>query len=802
MSINSDSESESESKTPLLSKTNQRDAEKLNETKLEEQERIRQQILASRILIYGSCGCFIALIYIVLDAFVYHAMFSPPYIPTKRISFIIVIFGAICLFITFHLSHYTRIATSNNIYHISHIPHHNQQSHSGVTNYQDSIVNYKPISSYNTIHTGSTKRNVIFPRSFEIDANSNDYLINFYKALTSKANPKHHQLDDEDDEKKDNGINAFNYFTKDNKINLDKFNIFKYQFNKDLKSEPLNEDIKTLNFHPFTISIFNNLKKNLRGYVKNCHQILSNYDIEISDPISKETSLEKIVRNFELENSNYYQELKSFFTDNPIKNQLRDHTIEKHWYRLAGTSVWLEQYGVHFMISRIIYTPSGIKNKPVISLMYAQLFDEKWQEINNVELIIPTNNPDLENINSSGINFKNLKFPQILPTPFYHDSEVIHEKYYGPEDPRILLAKNKLGYEEPVIIYNSWHRKIAHTQQQDKSNDRTYNVDFNYYRSMYICWPWQFQRGKINVEELPNHQYKLNLYNRISELKKIEVDRAYLQKNWTPFTSYYDRVKYGYDKYIYFIYKWEDIQVLKCKLSNINDIYTSDCKLDYSLNKKDNGDSIGSLRGGSQLINLNQLLDDYKYQSSNMNLKVILDNIPQGREIWVGFARAHLRDCGCGHDFYRPNLVTIIKDDNNKYKISHMSPFISLDVPVGAFDDVSNTDCKSGEPNVFIPNGIGSWSLNSYDTNNKHNKNIGFDDYLTMIYSIADNSVDIIHIKGLLKAILTNQDAKLTFESSSSKRSGFNNDNIKCALEDSHKFCAAYGLDHAPKDGE
>ncbi|KAK6198193.1 uncharacterized protein RJT21DRAFT_328 [Scheffersomyces amazonensis] len=724
----------------------------------------------------------------------------PPFLATRKICYLIFIIGFVCFLITIQLS-------SLNGYQTFSYSQHALESFSldqSIENDKDSppqeyIAKYRPISSYNpkshhrTNHnqiqnqdqdqtsksqgSHSTKspkgpkglkqfhkptKNIIFPRTF--DEISQEDLTQFYKTAFL--------LESEDSA-------AY--------LNPSSVNVFKYQYNKDLKSEPLSDNIIKLSFHKFTFSLYSNLKRKIGEVLEKCNLIKQEYEIQISDPIPLENRLERIVAEFANSNSPYYEELKVFFEDNPIKKQLKEKTITKHWYRLAGTSVWLEQYGVHFMISRVIYSPKGIKNQPVISLTYAQIFDELWQELDDVELIIPTNNPDLDNNNNllldyKTLKYKNMKFPTILPIPFYHDSKIVNEKYYGPEDPRLLITKNELGYEEPLIIFNSWHRKIVNSQSE---NENDYKINFAYFRSMHMCWPWQFQRGKINIEELPNPEFKLNLYNRVVELKKTEVARDYLQKNWTPFTSYYDRQQYGFDKYIYFIYKWEDLQVLKCKLSNINEIYSSDCVLDYTLNKKDDGHSIGALRGGSQLININSLLDDYQHQIPK--LKTIINHLPKGREIWIGFARAHLRNCGCGHDFYRPNIVIIVKDNNNKYKISHISPFVSLDVPVGTFSDITNTKCVDG-PNVFIPNGIGSWSLSSTD----------LEDYLTLIYSIADSTVDIIHIKGLLKSLLLHPDGASLFETSSSKKQGFNNDNIVCALEGSRAFCDQYGKDHAP----
>ena len=37
----------------------------------------------------------------------------------------------------------------------------------------------------------------------------------------------------------------------------------------------------------------------------------------------------------------------------------------------------------------------------------------------------------------------------------YHNEKQQQGRFYGVEDPRITLVRNKLGYDEPIIVYNS-----------------------------------------------------------------------------------------------------------------------------------------------------------------------------------------------------------------------------------------------------------------------------------------------------------------------------------------------------------
>lgn len=100
---------------------------------------------------------------------------------------------------------------------------------------------------------------------------------------------------------------------------------------------------------------------------------------------------------------------------------------------------------------------------------------------------------------------------------------------------------------------------------------------------------------------------------------------------------------------------------------------------------------------------------------------------------------------------------------------------------------------------VLIPNDINSWSLKEEisEGNREYNTKIGFQDYMTLSISISDNTIEIIHIKGLLNKLFEldffNKDDmnKLFQYSESNKHSiyGYNDDNILCALKESKEFC-------------
>ena len=147
---------------------------------------------------------------------------------------------------------------------------------------------------------------------------------------------------------------------------------------------------------------------------------------------------------------------------------------EKHWFQLISSSVWLEQYGVHLMISRVIYTKTGNKVQPVISLSYVQAFDRNWTELKNVTLVVP---------DSGKAKFKTVSYPSFIPIPVYHNVNQQRGKFYGVEDPRIMLVKNKEGYEEPLIVYNSFNRSPPNANYLEEIKNL---VKLDTYRS--ILW--------------------------------------------------------------------------------------------------------------------------------------------------------------------------------------------------------------------------------------------------------------------------------------------------------------------------
>ncbi|CAH2356094.1 hypothetical protein CLIB1423_55S00122 [[Candida] railenensis] len=105
--------------------------------------------------------------------------------------------------------------------------------------------------------------------------------------------------------------------------------------------------------------------------------------------------------------------------------------INRVWNHLAGSSDWLEDYGVHLMIRGLMCSSISQRNAPILSLTYAQVFDSDWNELKDTHLVTSDDSKSLE----SG----SLKFPSFVKVPLYHDLSSLVERYYGPEDLRITL---------------------------------------------------------------------------------------------------------------------------------------------------------------------------------------------------------------------------------------------------------------------------------------------------------------------------------------------------------------------------
>ena len=482
-----------------------------------------------------------------------------------------------------------------------------------------------------------------------------------------------------------------------------------------------------------------------------CSSLSRYISFEVSSKQNFNSNLTDIVINFMDSNSDYFLEMQPFLVDVP--RQIETKTIDDHWFQMVGSSVYLKEYGVHLMVSRIMYSPLGSQNEPLFSFAYAQIFDKDWQELKNVELIVPDKTND---------SMKMISYPGILSIPVHHDYREVKDSYFGPEDPRLILIRNDEGFEEPLMIYNAFHRKITGV---DETIDGYKNVKYQYFRSMFMSNLWRSQSGKRNIEETDDMEWRV--YLNTKEIRVVDVPRESKEKNWTPMISNTERQLYKFDRFIYFVYKWSDLQVLKCSLDE------GFCQFVFKLPSKpkkpniDQDEEIGALRGGTPMVNIRDL-----------NIPGINKKLPTDKEIWIGFPRAHLTDCRCSNHMYRPNLAVITKKGSH-FKINHISSFMSFNVQLIGWYPEQKELCDPNIQSVFIPNGISDWVFDDES------------DLMTLTFSLSDVTIDMIQIRGLMTALLNDKLGIL--ESGDDNTVGFNNVNINCALDSSKNYCDLMG---------
>lgn len=514
--------------------------------------------------------------------------------------------------------------------------------------------------------------------------------------------------------------------------------------------------------------------------------------------------LELLLEELDEYNDSYYSEISPVFLRH-LRVALKKNMINSHWFRLSGSSVWLKDHRVHLLVSRLLFSEKRTRNDPKVSFVLVQVFDKNWNELKDVRLVFPTNDlndKDAPGFTAGGQRFHSYRFPRLLPVPFYNDYGKSKTRYLGPEDPRIIMIKNEKGYEEPLAVFNAGHHEW---QKNDKGEGFEAKI-----RSMFMCRLFQLQKGKGGVEVNPKEPTNNMYYARTDELVMEGVPKPKKVKNWTPMLSENDRQAAGYDKSILFITQFSSLNVLKCDLVD----NPGRCSKLYAV-----GGDVSELRGGTPLLNANTLL-----KQANVPVDQLL---PPGREVFVGFARAHLTECGCGSSFYRPNLVVLVKDEV-KYektengqtktvtetfiKLSHVSGFMSLHVPIDPwFIDRPYDICEG--VNALIPNGVSDWKIESLDVKNGHWR---CDDRLSVSFSVSDFSVDTVDLSGVFNALLNSPDHSLFLAPPGSRNRqtdsflkipqvnkngglkdgipGYNNINIDCAIEDSKQFCQRYAV--------
>lgn len=484
---------------------------------------------------------------------------------------------------------------------------------------------------------------------------------------------------------------------------------------------------------------------------------------------------------------------------------------QMQWFRFGGSSVWLPDHKVHYMVSRVLYLPLGIPNKAFASFLYVQLFDQGWNELPpGTTLAVPYQKHKLHGvINADGlasevvlhtaVGTRKTTYPGFLPIGFeYLLDPKLKKFYYGPEDPRIISRTTSLGFSEPLVVFNM---------------------------------------KSLLLEKRVMHQY-LPFLHQLKILRKRLEPFAYIEKNWTPFFSKLaNRDSAGHTK-LNFVYLLDPLEVLSCEIDTaVCDFLQRPSKEDY--------DYVGPLRGGTQLVPLP--LDSLPGHVQETF------RLPQNRQVYVGWARTHLNKCGCGESMYRPNMIVLVEDydaqnDKHYYKVADVLAYVDFGASVPAWTAPSLDDkgqlVRDSEPlqcagrNVLIPNLVAYWNVElvildkkRYGRKEYHriptvddlaelkgskvHKETGshgavdydmvFNDYMGVTLSAADADVSVVHVKGLLNYILKMpslyDEGTVVKEAGAFHKNGFDF-NLKCATAASKEYCVAYGKAHGEVEEE
>lgn len=282
-----------------------------------------------------------------------------------------------------------------------------------------------------------------------------------------------------------------------NKLNYDDKNDF----------VPVGEHIHNMEYNPMNIAGFVFSSKESTPDLA-CDKILHDDQsiIEVTPPIdlNKPTDL-KTFRDQLKSRSSENNVYELFFQDK--EDELEESILKDKWYKFCGSAIWLEKYGVYFMVNRIAYSFDKRRNHPTISVLAGQVFDKNWDEIYGMQF-----------------PFSNLTFPTVLP--HYIDVGTQKKKdILGSEDPRIIMHRytniDGVEIQEPLIVFNALSQEV------------------NWKRAMHIYRPLYDANATIRLD-----------------IEGLEPRNK--EKNWMPFDTTED--------HIHFIYSFR-LRVIRCELA-------------------------------------------------------------------------------------------------------------------------------------------------------------------------------------------------------------------------------------------
>ncbi|QLQ77773.1 hypothetical protein HG537_0A00200 [Torulaspora globosa] len=440
--------------------------------------------------------------------------------------------------------------------------------------------------------------------------------------------------------------------------------------------------------------------------------------------------------------------------------------IQKKWFQFGSSAVWLESEQCYVVYSRVIYSSIHVRNRPHVSLVRAQAFDKDWNELKDkwIPYVDVPLGKDMDTVQKeidealgitdcSALKSNHAAYDACTVENTKNSLEAkkrresILSRYYmkyptilnipfktdgdwkGPEDPKVVLRKTDHS-EEPVVLYN------IHDDDLDR---------------------------RIMVAYMP--------HRKIEPMVKLSVngrEQRGMEKNWTPFFHQETGESVMSRGFIHFIYSFSPLEILKCSLND------GICNLvfDAETLKVSDANRFGGIRGGTQYI----------------PLPAVLPRVSED-QIWIGFPKQHIEECGCGDIYYRPMLGVLI-ERHGVYSQELMVPALDFNMDVLSWD-LQTSECK--DTNILSPNSIGYWEVVSQDAQTKK-----YEDYLTLTVSEADSNTKVITLKGVLNFILgiyQEKDIKDKFEIDD-QSDGIIGHTLHCLVSSAYDQCKAYGETH------
>lgn len=451
------------------------------------------------------------------------------------------------------------------------------------------------------------------------------------------------------------------------------------------------------------------------------------------------------------------------------EDKLKDETeiVETQWFRFGGSSIWLEEEQCYLVFSRIVYSRQMQKNHPHVSLIRGQAFDRNWNELHGkkipyIDVKLPSDlntefvklneelrisdckefinhqvNYDSCNVQQAKSHLQNLKRKDTISSKYFVTYPIVFDipfdangDWKGPEDPHVILREMN-NSQEPIVLFN----------MDDPIGGG---------RRMFSYMP---HRKLDNIQRLsvPGRQLRNS------------------EKNWTPFFHPSDNPRSILSRgFIHFIYSFSPLEIFKCSLNDgVCEVVFDGDTLDLSMLN-----SFGGMRGGTQFVPLPKSFPRL-----------------QDKNIWIGFPKLHISNCGCGDIFYRPMLSLLI-ESRGVYHQELVVPAIDFNIDVLSWD-LQSDQCK--QTNILSPNSIVHWDIVSQNSRNKE-----FQDYLTLTVSESDALTKIVTLKGVLNYVLgIYRDKDIESDFIPTKEADIViSKTLNCLINEAKQNCKKYGENH------